>query len=50
MRTRAETELGENFDIRDFHDVVVGNGSLPITVLEEIVAEWIAAQQASAEE
>ncbi len=41
LRARAEAELGSSFDIRQFHDIVVGNGSLPIAVLEEIVADWI---------
>ncbi|ANO51158.1 DUF885 domain-containing protein [Woeseia oceani] len=46
LRQQAEQALGTRFDIRRFHDVVVGNGSLPIAVLEEIVAEWIKAQAA----
>jgi uncharacterized protein (DUF885 family) len=44
LRAKAETALGPRFDIRRFHDTVVGNGSLPIAVLEEIVDEWIAGQ------
>ncbi len=44
LRTKAEMALGADFDIRAFHDVVVGNGSLAIDVLEEIVDEWIAEQ------
>jgi len=43
-RARAETALGPAFDIRAFHDVVVGNGSVPIAVLEQTVDDWIAAQ------
>jgi len=45
LRARAETELGSAFDIRGFHDTVVGNGSLPIAVLEEIVGDWIEQQK-----
>lgn len=45
LRARAEAELGSSFDIRRFHDMVVGNGSLPIAVLEDMVAEWIAAEK-----
>ena len=41
LRAKAEAELGPSFDIRSFHDTVVGNGSLPIAVLEEIVNDWI---------
>jgi uncharacterized protein (DUF885 family) len=44
LRSRAEQALGPDFDIRAFHDVVVGNGSLPIVVLEQMVDEWIAGQ------
>jgi hypothetical protein len=40
LRARAETELGSAFDIRRFHDMVVGNGSLPIDVLEDMVTDW----------
>jgi len=44
LRAAAEAELGASFDIRRFHDRVVGSGSLPIAVLEESVANWIAAE------
>lgn len=44
LRARAEQALGPDFDIRAFHDVIVGNGSVPIAVLEEIVDDWLAAQ------
>ncbi len=45
LRAKAEASLGAKFDIRLFHDTIVGNGSLPIAVLEEIVDEWIVTQQ-----
>ena len=45
LRARAENELGSSFDIRRFHDMVVGNGSLPIAVLEDMVIDWIAAEK-----
>ncbi len=41
LRYRAEKALGEDFDIRAFHDVILGDGSLPLSMLEEIVDEWI---------
>jgi uncharacterized protein (DUF885 family) len=44
LRAKAEAALGQNFDIRAFHDVVVGNGSVPIAVLEEIFEEWLSEQ------
>jgi uncharacterized protein (DUF885 family) len=47
LRTRAERELGPKFDVRAFHDVVLGSGSVPLTVLEENVVRWIEAQKAS---
>jgi uncharacterized protein (DUF885 family) len=45
LRKRAERALGSQFDIRDFHEVVLGQGALPLDVLEEQVARYIAAQR-----
>ncbi|MBL8114514.1 MAG: DUF885 domain-containing protein [Acidobacteria bacterium] len=42
LRARAEKELGERFDVRAFHDTVLGSGSLPLTALEAKVNGWIA--------
>ena len=42
LRAKAELELGENFDIKEFHDTVIANGSVPLSVLEELVDDYIA--------
>lgn len=42
LRARAESKLGDKFDIRDFHDVILGGGALPLTILERKVDNWIA--------
>lgn len=47
LRERARTELGEAFDIRGFHDVVLKNGAVPLAILEENVDAWIAETKAS---
>jgi len=44
LRKRAQTKLGQRFDIRDFHEVVLANGALPLGVLEEEVDRYIAAR------
>ena len=42
LRTKAEAELGSEFDIRGFHDAVLGNGGIPLGILEEQINHWIA--------
>ena len=43
-RADAEKQLGEKFDLRAFHDVVLGSGGVPLTVLDANVKQWIAGQ------
>lgn len=42
LRERAEKALGENFNIREFHDAVLENGSLPLSILERQIDRYIA--------
>ena len=42
LREKARTALGEKFNLKDFHTVVLENGAVPLTVLERLVDEWIA--------
>jgi uncharacterized protein (DUF885 family) len=42
LRKLAETELGDKFDLKAFHDTVLGGGALPLDILEKVVKEWIA--------
>ena len=46
LREQAERELGPQFDLRAFHEVILLNGSMPLAVLEDVVREWIREQQA----
>ncbi|TRO65220.1 DUF885 domain-containing protein [Christiangramia sabulilitoris] len=41
LREKAKTRLGEKFDIRQFHDVILTDGALPLTILESRVDSWI---------
>ncbi|MBW3564397.1 MAG: DUF885 domain-containing protein [Acidobacteria bacterium] len=45
LRQLASTELGENFDVREFHDTVLGAGAIPLSILERRVRDWIASKK-----
>jgi len=47
LRERAKKEQGDRFDIREFHDQVLGTGSLPLDVLEQRIDSWIRAKKGS---
>ncbi|MEK7265741.1 MAG: DUF885 domain-containing protein [Pseudomonadota bacterium] len=46
LREKAKGELGDKFDIKEFHDTVLGGGALPLGILERRVDEWIASKKA----
>lgn len=48
LRAEAEAKLGDQFDIRGFHDTILGGGALPLSFLEERVHHWIASQATNA--
>lgn len=47
LRERSSRELGPKFDLREFHEVVLGSGAVPLDVLERNVVEWIAEKRKS---
>ncbi|TDP27254.1 uncharacterized protein (DUF885 family) [Idiomarina aquatica] len=44
LRAKAESELGADFDIREFHDAILENGSVPLDILEAHINDWIKQQ------
>jgi uncharacterized protein (DUF885 family) len=46
LRARAEKQLGDKFDLRRFHDAVLGQGAVPLEALEAQIDAWIAAEKA----
>lgn len=47
LREAAKVKLGDKFDIREFHDVVLKNGAVPLNVLETFVDQWVASKSAA---
>lgn len=45
LREKAKAELGTKFDIREFHDVILTSGPVPLSIMEENVGQWIAARR-----
>lgn len=45
LREKARTALGDKFDIRGYHEVVLSSGAVPLNVLEDLVDQWIAETQ-----
>jgi uncharacterized protein (DUF885 family) len=41
----AEKELGDDFDIKEFHEMILLNGAMPLEILEESVTSWVNEQK-----
>jgi len=46
MRARAESQLGDKFNLRQFNEMLLENGAMPLRILDEVVDEWIAEETA----
>jgi uncharacterized protein (DUF885 family) len=42
LRDKAKSSLGDKFDLRDFHDVILKNGAVPLDILTRLVDQYIA--------
>jgi uncharacterized protein (DUF885 family) len=47
IRAKAKTALGDRFEIKDFHDLVLANGRVPLEVLQRLGDDWIARRGAA---
>jgi uncharacterized protein (DUF885 family) len=47
LRERAKVALGDKFDIREFHDEILKNGAMPLTVLERVIDAYVARKKAA---
>lgn len=45
-RARAEAALGDKFDLKQFHETVLGSGAMPLGILDKVVDDWVAAEKA----
>ena len=41
LREKAKSTLGDDFDLKEFHDVVLGNGAIPLDLLENVIYDWL---------
>jgi uncharacterized protein (DUF885 family) len=41
LREKAKNKLGDQFDLKDFHNVVLKNGAVPLAILEELIDHYI---------
>ncbi|MDX2219101.1 MAG: DUF885 domain-containing protein [Burkholderiales bacterium] len=46
LREKAKAALGQKFDLREFHDAVLGNGAMPLEVLERVIDDYVARKKA----
>jgi len=44
LRRKAQNRLGENFDLRKFHNAILDDGPLPLSMLERRIDEWVESQ------
>ena len=47
IRSKAQAELGARYDIKDFHEAVLGCGRVPLEILQQVGADWIAARKSA---